>query len=37
MGKLYVNIRLNIALLTCMKTINSVVGTLMKGGNKQTN
>jgi hypothetical protein len=36
MGKLYVNIRLNVALLTCMKTINSIAGTLMKGGNKQT-
>jgi len=35
MSKLYVNIRLNVALLTCMKTINNVAGTLMKGGNKQ--
>jgi hypothetical protein len=37
MGKLYVNIRLNVSLLTCMKIINNVAGTLMKGGNKQTN
>jgi hypothetical protein len=35
MGKLYVNMRLNVALLTCMKTINSVAGILTKGGNKQ--
>jgi hypothetical protein len=34
MGKLYVNIRLNAVLLTCIKTNNNVAGTLMKGGNK---
>jgi hypothetical protein len=36
MGKLYVNIRLNVTLLTFMKTINNVAGTLMRGW-KQTN